>query len=120
MGDEGLMKATAERAIEYLAEGDRIAGSGSVDPSAFWLAVAVAALDRAGETREPSAVEMVEVTRELIESGKTGPGGWKKEQVALLGISWPLKKGWIETVIGRRISRRDAEKFLSLKGRKGK
>lgn len=64
---------------------------------------------------EPSQ-EMV--THELLEAGKSPNGGWPKKQLALLGVPWPLKRGWKRRVIGKFISVHDADKFRLWHGRK--
>lgn len=56
------------------------------------------------------------ITREFIEQGRTGAGGWKRAQAALLGLAWPLPKGWQNDVIGSVIPETDAALFLSLRG----
>lgn len=61
--------------------------------------------------------EMVEVTEQLIEAGKTGGGGFKHWQLQLLGVELPPKSGWKERVIGTKIPKENAEKYLALKGR---
>lgn len=60
--------------------------------------------------------EMVEVTEQLIEAGMTGAGGFKYYQLQLLGVETPPKSGWKEKVIGTKIPKGNAEKFLALKG----
>ncbi len=56
------------------------------------------------------------VTNEFIDRGRNGPGGWKREQLAIIGISWPPLKGWKKRAIGREITERDAGRFLQLGG----
>ena len=57
---------------------------------------------------------MVKVTAEFIHSGKVGPGGWCAAQLRMLGISWPPKSGWIESVVRKNIELTDeaAELFV--------
>jgi hypothetical protein len=57
---------------------------------------------------------MVKVTAEFIHSGKVGPGGWCAAQLRMLGISWPPKSGWIESVASKNIELTDeaAELFV--------
>jgi len=57
----------------------------------------------------------ITITKEFIDQGKTGVGGWKKEQITILGLEWPLRKGWQYEVIGSIISQEEADRFLSLK-----
>ena len=60
--------------------------------------------------------DMVEVTEQLIEAGMKGAGGFKYYQLQLLGVETPPKSGWKEKVIGTKIPKENAEKFLALKG----
>lgn len=60
--------------------------------------------------------EKITLTNELIEQGKSNEGGWTRRQLELLGVSWPLKKGWKETLITKRIDRKKFDEFIQLKG----
>jgi hypothetical protein len=57
----------------------------------------------------------IEITMQIILMGKSSRGGWGREQMRLLGVPWPPKHGWVEKVVGTRISREAYNKFLSLK-----
>ncbi len=59
--------------------------------------------------------ELVIVTDELIEAGKSERGGWSKAQLALLGVTWPPEFGWKNRVRGRAISKADADRFVALR-----
>ncbi len=67
--------------------------------------------------QESALMPKVTVTSELIDSGRSGTGGWNMKQIQLLGISWPLTKGWKSQAIGREITKADAELFVSLRGK---
>lgn len=41
------------------------------------------------------------VTEDLIESLRTGQGGWCKLAFAYLGIAHPLSKGWKATILNK-------------------
>lgn len=58
----------------------------------------------------------MKITISLIEAGKSLRGGWTREQVELLGESWPMKPGWQRGAVGRTINPEDAERFLDLRG----
>ena len=58
----------------------------------------------------------MKVTLSLIEAGKSIRGGWTREQVELLGESWPLKPGWQMRAMLRTIKPQDAERYLALRG----
>ncbi len=51
------------------------------------------------------------VTDALIDAGRSGSGGWTKEQLALLGVCWPPSKGWRSRVVGTEIPDKDAMAF---------
>jgi hypothetical protein len=42
---------------------------------------------------------------------------WNAEQIAILGIKWPPRKGWIVDLIGKEIPDESYERFLA--ARKG-
>lgn len=78
------------------------------------------------KTKEPDSAfdyqtefsgEMVEVTEQLIEAGMSGAGGYKYYQLQLLGVETPPKSGWKEKVIGTKIPKENAIKYLALKGK---
>jgi hypothetical protein len=57
------------------------------------------------------------VTRELLEAGKSQRGGWTRQQLAILGVAWPPRRGWPCEVIGvRRLTADQRERFLALRG----
>ena len=70
----------------------------------------------------------MKITYEFLHAGATpcGPwkgkigGAWNSDQLALIGIEWPPRHGWMKDVIGREISDADAALFVSLKGLKKK
>ena len=60
----------------------------------------------------------MKITIELIEAGRSERGGWTKQQLALLGVTWPKGKsprhGWQQEIIGHEISAADAVEFAGL------
>ena len=54
------------------------------------------------------------VTEDLILAGMSGNGGWKREQLEILGVGWPPRLGWKMRVLGTYISLKDAERFVEL------
>lgn len=56
-----------------------------------------------------------EVTREFIDEGRSGPGGWSRRQLELIGEAWPSKTGWKDRAIGRTITDEAAAEFLALR-----
>lgn len=57
----------------------------------------------------------IKITEDIIEAGKSNAGGWKKEQLALLGIDWPPTKGWKDRIIGELMPESIINKFIGWK-----
>jgi len=51
----------------------------------------------------------MKVTKAWLIDHRTIKGSWTKKQAIILGMDWPLKKGWMQQVIGREIT--DAERI---------
>lgn len=60
--------------------------------------------------------DYVEITEEFLVSGMTSGCGINKDQFKLLGLEYPAPKGWKQKLIGKKISKETAEKFIALKG----
>lgn len=56
---------------------------------------------------------MFRVTQDWIRANATPAGGYKNEQVRLLGLRYPLKHGWTKQCEGRMITNEDRLKFES-------
>lgn len=59
----------------------------------------------------------MEITQELLAAGASDGGGFSKRQTELLGMAWPLPRGWKCSIIGRAISDEAAEEFVRLANR---
>lgn len=46
----------------------------------------------------------MKITREMINELKTARGGFLSKVMKLLGVEFPLKKGWPKRIIGKEIS----------------
>lgn len=44
------------------------------------------------------------VTSDWVQKNKTLAGGWKAKQLALIGVNWPPRHGWIGSLYGRQIT----------------
>jgi hypothetical protein len=64
--------------------------------------------------------EMVTITDDLIEGGKSAVGGYSKAQLALLGVTWPPLRGWKKGIVGKQITKDAATRFLTDGGGKVK
>ena len=60
--------------------------------------------------------DFVEITEEFLVSGMTSGCGINKDQFQILGLEYPAPKGWKQSLIGKKISKETAQKFLELKG----
>ena len=60
---------------------------------------------------------MTVITDELVRQGENGSGGWNREQLKIIGVGWPPRRGWIRRAIGKVISDDDAARFVSMKGK---
>ncbi len=56
----------------------------------------------------------ITLTSALIHSGATAHDGFKKAQLAQLGVAWPPKKGWLSGLIGTKIPISTYDRFVAL------
>lgn len=54
------------------------------------------------------------LSKQAIDQGRSDRGGLNREQLAILGVSWPPKHGWERRIIGKEISVREYDEFLRL------
>ena len=54
------------------------------------------------------------ITHEWLEMNATGRASWTREQLRLVGVSWPPKKGWKWRIVGGGISDESATKFEAI------
>lgn len=55
--------------------------------------------------------DLFTITSQWISDCSTGKGGWTKKQLNVLGLSWPVTKGWKKTLIGKSIDLETKTKF---------
>lgn len=49
--------------------------------------------------------ENIVLTREMIHAAQKGPGGgWSKQRLKMLGVQFPLTKGWLSSLVGKPIT----------------
>lgn len=53
----------------------------------------------------------MKVTKSWLQANRTSRGGWTKAQADILGLDYPLKKGWQQRIINKEISDFDARRF---------
>ncbi len=51
------------------------------------------------------------VTKSWFQSNRTKRGSWTKAQADILGLEYPLKKGWQGRIIGKELSAIDKLRF---------
>ena len=56
------------------------------------------------------------ITRKYIMKFRTDRGAWTKPQIEALGIEWPPRKGWIDRLHGKHLSRDNQIQFESRLG----
>lgn len=61
------------------------------------------------------SLRMTLITEALLHAGCSVAGGWKKAQLALIGVPWPPPAGWKARVIGLEISDEAAARFVALR-----
>lgn len=57
---------------------------------------------------------MTEVTVDLIERGRSRQGGRTKEQLAILGVPWPPRRGWMGEACGKGLTSEQAIRFVEI------
>jgi hypothetical protein len=57
----------------------------------------------------------VSVTEELLRAACPSHGGWYSEQLEILGLVPPLKSGWQSRVVGRSLTRAQADRLVALR-----
>jgi hypothetical protein len=60
------------------------------------------------------------LTSAKIHEAASAWGGWNAPQLALLGVSWPPRAGWIKRLEGKAILDSTWERFLALRNLHGK
>lgn len=66
------------------------------------------------------ASNVVTITEELLRSGMKGGLGMKRSQADALGIPWPLKAGWMESIVGTSVPEDDFIAFVDARNSKAK
>jgi len=51
------------------------------------------------------------VTRDWIMDNRSVRGGWTKDQLSAIGISWPPPKGWLGFAVGGIITKSAQHRF---------
>lgn len=58
---------------------------------------------------------MVELTKDILEFGRSKSGGWNAKQLRLLGVSWPPKKGWKTKILNKKYPVSVIQEFFAYK-----
>jgi len=61
--------------------------------------------------------DLIRVTDAMIKAGCSQKGGWSRAQLRIIGISWPLKRGWKKAILNHdcRLTQDEYDQFLALK-----
>lgn len=59
---------------------------------------------------------MPAVTKEFLLTYRTKNGAWTKKQLSALGIAWPPRRGWINRIVGKIITIKEAQTFMDDSG----
>ena len=51
------------------------------------------------------------ITKEWLDSNRTAKGAFTRKQIQALGIKWPPRSGWMQSVIGEMITHEQARQF---------
>jgi len=51
------------------------------------------------------------VTRAWVMEHRTPRGAWTRDQIEQLGLTWPMRHGWIDRVSGREITEEAQQRF---------
>lgn len=51
------------------------------------------------------------VTRDWVFEHRTKAGAWTRVQIEALGLRWPPRQGWINKVVGKRLTDEGAARF---------
>lgn len=62
----------------------------------------------------------MKLTHSMLHKAASNYVGWNKTQAQLLGLKWPLEKGWLSSLIGKQIPDETWEKVLAVRGLKPK
>ncbi len=57
------------------------------------------------------------LTETILKLGRSYRGGWTREQMRLIGLEWPLVRGWKPEVIGQEFPDDNLIQFVYLKNR---
>lgn len=61
----------------------------------------------------PSAAdELIELTKENLHEAASSNGGFTAAQVAVFGLRYPLRSGWLQSLVGRKIAFSQYRQFV--------
>lgn len=67
----------------------------------------------ASEVRSNTVKQRVVFTEKILQEAKSDAGGWSRKQLGFLGVSWPPKKGWKNDLIGKSMTEKQVNLFIS-------
>lgn len=54
----------------------------------------------------------MKLTRQMIHDAATPRGAWNSHQLALIGVQWPPKQGWLSELVGTEIEPEKYAEFV--------
>lgn len=58
---------------------------------------------------------LIRVDMVLLKQGRSRNGSWSKRQLEILGVEWPLEKGWRRRLLSTSVPKVSVKRFLELK-----
>ena len=60
---------------------------------------------------------LIPMTTQILHAGATSRkhGGWGRQQLAILGVPWPLERGWREELLTKSFTQAKIDEFLGLR-----
>lgn len=62
-------------------------------------------------------MEKLKITKQFLKENRTENFGWNRNQLDVLGVTWPPRKGWLKRLIGKEIDLDTADKFIKYKSK---
>lgn len=62
----------------------------------------------------------MKISKQWLLDNRTCKNAWTKKQADILGLDFPLKKGWIQLVVNREITEKEKRRFELAKNIKAK
>jgi hypothetical protein len=71
-------------------------------------------LDRLAKLQTVLPEDTVTITHDMFVAAARKTGRHSARQLRVLGVQWPLKKGWTRSIVGKTFLRKDYEEFVAI------